>query len=62
MSCGCKTADADDCSSGEAIALQVLIYPATDMTRESDSYVRYAQPSLWMSYKTSLFFASSYQQ
>jgi acetyl esterase len=26
-----------------AIALQVLIYPATDMTRESDSYVRNAQ-------------------
>ena len=28
---------------GPAIALQVLIYPATDMTRESDSYVRNAQ-------------------
>jgi len=26
-----------------AIALQVLIYPATDLTRESDSYVRNAQ-------------------
>ena len=28
---------------GPAIALQVLIYPATDMTRESDSYIRNAQ-------------------
>lgn len=28
---------------GPQIALQVLIYPATDMTRESDSYVRNAQ-------------------
>lgn len=28
---------------GPEIALQVLIYPATDMTRESDSYVRNAQ-------------------
>ena len=28
---------------GPAIALQVLIYPATDLTRESDSYVRNAQ-------------------
>ena len=27
---------------GPAIALQVLIYPATDLTRESDSYVRNA--------------------
>ena len=28
---------------GPQIALQVLIYPATDLTRESDSYVRNAQ-------------------
>ena len=28
---------------GPTLALQVLIYPATDMTRESDSYVRNAQ-------------------
>ena len=30
-------------AAGPKIALQVLIYPATDMTRESDSYVRNAQ-------------------
>ena len=30
-------------AGGPAIALQVLIYPATDMTRESDSYVRNAR-------------------
>jgi len=28
---------------GPALALQVLIYPATDLTRETDSYVRNAQ-------------------
>ena len=30
-------------AAGPKIALQVLIYPATDLTRESDSYVRNAQ-------------------
>jgi acetyl esterase len=29
-------------AGGPAIALQVLVYPATDLTRESDSYVRHA--------------------
>ncbi|MEP7097637.1 MAG: alpha/beta hydrolase, partial [Dokdonella sp.] len=31
---------------GPALALQVLIYPATDMTRETDSYVRNAQGNM----------------
>ena len=31
---------------GPTLALQVLIYPATDMTRETDSYVRNAQGNM----------------